>query len=154
MATDGNEDKRHVWGPRPVGGLVAGLTRPAFRKRSPATAQIMADWGVIVGPALAAATAPRRLTGATLTLACSGPVAMEMQHLSGELIARINGHLGRVAIDRLRFVQEALPGPAATLAEPAKPGKPPAIPGLREGALNDALARLAQALQEASRRRD
>ena len=33
--------------------LVPALVRPAFRKRSPAAAQVMADWDQIVGPALA-----------------------------------------------------------------------------------------------------
>lgn len=153
MATEGNDDKRHVRGPRQVGGLVAGLTRPAFRRRSPATAQILTDWGVIMGPALAAVTAPRRLSGTTLTLACSGPVAMELQHMSGELIGRINGHLGRVVVERLRFVQEALPGPAPAPAPTVAPEPPPVIPGLPQGALHDALARLAQAMQQAGRRR-
>ncbi len=153
MATEGDGDKRHVWGPRAVGGLVAGLTRPAFRRRSPATAQILADWAVIVGPALAAVTAPRRLSGTTLTLACSGPIAIELQHMSNELIGRVNAHLGRVAIERLRFVQEAMPeaDTPAALHGPAEP--PPAIPGLPPGALHDALARLGQAVRQAQRRR-
>ncbi len=153
MATDANQDKRHVWGPRAVGGLVAGLTRPAFRRRSPATAQILADWRAIVGPALADVATPRRLSGTTLTLACSGPIAMELQHMSGELAARINGHLGRVAVERLRFTQEATPRPAAAPAPSDTPGVPPIIAGVPPGALHDALARLGQAIQRQDRRR-
>ena len=91
---------------------------PAFRKRAPATAQLLADWPAIVGPALAAVTAPRRFASGTLAIACSGPIALELQHLAGELMARINAHLGRVTVTRLRFVQEpaALP---ATQGDPA-----------------------------------
>ena len=37
------DDVRHVYGPRPVGVLVPAVTREAFRKRSPAAAQVMAD---------------------------------------------------------------------------------------------------------------
>ena len=107
-----NDTARNVFGPRPVGNLVPALTRPAFRRRSPATTQILTDWATIVGPALAAVTIPRRLTGTSLTLACAGPIAMELQHMSSELAARINGHLGRVVVERFRFVQEALPVPA------------------------------------------
>jgi hypothetical protein len=98
-------DRRHVYGPRPVGALVPGLTRAAFRRRAPGSAQVLADWGSIVGPALAAVTLPRRLTKGTLTIACSGPIAMELQHLSGELIARINTILGYGVVSALRFIQ-------------------------------------------------
>jgi hypothetical protein len=152
MTGDEDGDKRHVWGPRAVGTLVPGLTRAAFRKRSPAGAQVLADWDAIVGPALAAATTPRRLSGTTLTLACAGPVAMELQHMAGPLMARINGHLGRVAVERLRFVQD-------TTALPARPsqfraaGPPAPIPDLPAGPLHDALASLGQAVQLAARRR-
>ena len=55
----------------------------------------MADWPTIVGPAIAAVTMPRRLHGGTLTIACAGPIAMELQHLAREVIERINTHLGR-----------------------------------------------------------
>src|SRR5260370_23329422 len=61
-------DVRHIYGPRPVGALVPRLVRAAFRKRSPATAQVIADWEAIVGPMLAEVTTPRRLAAGTLTL--------------------------------------------------------------------------------------
>ena len=153
MATNDPGDKRHVWGPRAVGGLVAGLTRPAFRRRSPATAQILADWATIVGPALGAVTVPKRLSGTTLTLACSGPIAMELQHMSVELLARINGHLGRVAVERFRFVQDTLVQPAPLPTPSSPPEPPPAIPGLPQGALHDALAKLGQAVRRANGQR-
>lgn len=154
MAVDqdgGKQGDRFVGGPRLVGALVPALVRPAFRKRSPAAAQIMTDWTAIVGPALAAVTAPRRLTGDTLTLACAGPVAMELQHMAGELIARINGHLGKPAVTRLRFVQEALPVPLPSPPPPAPDEAPGPIAGLPPGALNDALARLGQAVRKRGR---
>ena len=154
MATNEEGDKRHVWGPRAVGSLVAGLTRPAFRRRSPATAQILADWDAIVGPALAEVTVPQRLSGTTLTLACTGPIALELQHMSGELLARVNGHLGRVAVERLRFVQAASVRRTAPAAAPDPPGPPPEIPGLPPGPLHDALASLGQAVRRARRDRE
>jgi len=124
MAGDGDADKRHVWGPRAVGTLVPGLTRAAFRKRSPAAVQVLTDWDMIVGPAIAATTTPRRLSGTSLTIACAGPVAMELQHMAGALMARINGHLGRIVVERLRFVQDELPRPAP-VAKP-RPAEPAA----------------------------
>ena len=142
-----NDTARNVFGPRPVGNLVPALTRPAFRRRSPATTQILTDWATIVGPALAAVTIPRRLTGTSLMLACAGPIAMELQHMSSELAARINGHLGRVVVERFRFVQEALPVPAGPPVPGPDIAPPDPITGLRPGPVNDALARLGQTLR-------
>lgn len=133
---------RHVYGPRPVGALVPALTRPAFRKRAPGSAQVMADWAEIVGPELSTTTVPRRISGSTLTLACTGPVALELQHLSEEVLARVNSHMGRIVVRRLRFIQD----PAATPVPPPSP-PPPAmrrieLPGIPPGPLHDALMAL------------
>lgn len=133
---------RHVYGPRPVGALVPTLTRPAFRKRAPGSAQVMADWAEIVGPELSRTTVPRRISGSTLTLACTGPVALELQHLSEQVLARVNSHLGRVAVQRLRFVQDpaAMPAPPPTAPRPAM--KRIELPGIPPGPLHDALVAL------------
>jgi len=140
--------RRFPTGPQALGSLIPRLTRPAFRRTSPAGAQLLADWPAIIGPALAAVTEPQRLSAGTLTLACAGPVAMELQHLAPELVARINTHFGRTLVERLRFVQRPgklpatrpLPAPAATL--------PPAVTAelatLPEGELRDALEKLAR----------
>lgn len=142
-------NRRHVYGPRPVGALVAPIVRPAFKRRSPATAQVVADWTAIVGPALSAVTHPRGLHGGTLTIVCSGPVAMELQHLSGQLVGRINTALGQAAVQRLRFVQGGPPAVAAP-----RPRASPAVAeeaerrtaGLPEGPLRDALSALGRAV--------
>jgi hypothetical protein len=140
---------RHVYGPRPVGALVPALTRPSFRAHSAATAQVMIDWPEIVGPALAQVTQPRRLSDRTLTIACVGPVAMELQHLALELVTRINTHLGRETVRTLRFLQVgSFPRP------PAPPRPPPraveaveaAVGDLPEGDLRAALVALGSAV--------
>ncbi|HEY6430760.1 MAG TPA: DciA family protein [Acetobacteraceae bacterium] len=143
--------ERRVYGPQSLGGLLPRITRPAFRRHSPAAAQLMADWADIIGPALAAVTAPRRLVSGTLTLACSGPIALELQHLSTELIARLNGQLGSQTVHRLRFVQTA-PPPAATAAA-TRPVDPAAhraaeasVAHLPAGPLREALANLGGAV--------
>ena len=137
--------ERHVYGPRPVGALVPVVTRAAFKARAPGVAAVMADWATIVGSKLAADAMPRRLSAGTLTLACAGPVAMELQHLSGPLIERINGHLGRQVVQRLRFVQDVTPQ-----AAPAPPRRRVAVqvelPGIPAGDLRDALHRLGQSI--------
>ena len=146
-------EERHVYGSRPLGALVPRLTRPAFRKRAPATAQVLADWSAIVGPAIAAVTVPKRLSAGSLTIACSGPIAMELQHLTGELIGRINGHLGKPVVNGLRFVQTMSdPRDKPGDVSPEAPVETPAI-DLPEGELRDALAALGRAVLAPSTRR-
>ncbi len=155
MAGEHDSDKgRHVYGPRPLGALMPRIARPAFRRRSPAAAQLLADWPAIVGPALAAAAQPRRLAAGTLTLGCAGPQALELQHLATALIERINAHLGSVVVQRLRFVQErAAVVPAAAPPRPALAAVAvPAVAGLPEGGLRDALERLGRAVLTAAPR--
>ena len=138
-------EERHVYGPRPVGALVPVISRAAFRRHAAASAKVMADWAEIVGPALAAVTTPRRLSAGVLTIACSGPLALELQHLSNELIARINTHLGGAPVQRLRFLQT----PTSTPATPSAPIPPQAreaaehaVADLPEGPLRDSLIAL------------
>jgi hypothetical protein len=114
---DGFTPARSPYGPRPLGALIPALTRPVFRKKSPAGAQLMANWVEVVGPALAAVTVPHRFAAGTLTIACNGPVAMELAHLGPQLVARINGHLGTLTVQRLRFLQQA-PSQAAPPRRP------------------------------------
>ncbi len=145
---------RHVYGPRPVGALVPEIVRPAFRKRAPAAAQVMADWADIVGPRLAGVTAPRRLSAGRLTIACTGPVAMELQHLAPQLIARINTHLGSAIIERLGFVQatDTIKAPRVAVREirPLTPADErraeEAVSVLPQGDLRDALAALSRSV--------
>lgn len=148
-------DERHVYGPRPVGALVPRLTRPAFRRRAPATAQVLADWTAIMGPAIAAVTTPRRLSAGTLTIACAGPIAMELQHLAGEVMGRINAHLGRATVQALRFVQThdpIVPPPALPpVPDPARLAQIDAkidatLGALPQGELRAALASLGRAI--------
>lgn len=139
---------RHVYGPRPIGALVPTLTRPAFRKRAPGSAQVMADWAEIVGPELARTTVPRRISGSTLTLACSGPVALELQHLSDQVLARVNSHMGRVVVQRLRFVQDPAAPPAPPPPAPRRDMRRIELPGIPPGPLHDALVALGRRVGE------
>jgi len=152
MAAQDDNDKpsemRHVYGPRAVGALVPALVKPAFNKRAPATAQVLADWEAIVGPAIAAVSVPRKLFSGTLAIACSGPLALELQHLAPQLMERINRHLGRIAVTRLRFVQDA--PPARVAPRPPRPAAVAqaraAVAGMPEGDLRDALEALGRAV--------
>lgn len=148
------EPARFYGGPRPIGALLPAVTRPAFRSRAAGAAQLMADWPAIVGPSLAAVSTPRALTRATLTLACAGPVALELQHLAGQLAERINAHYGRTMVEQFRFVQAAATPQAAAAARSRVPPAPPVeVPDMKEGALRDALAALGGAVAQEAKRR-
>jgi hypothetical protein len=106
---------------------------------------------------LAAVSTPRRLAAGTLTIACSGPVAMELQHYATEVISRINTHLGGTTVRTLRFVQTAAAAPRAPDAAPSPPAvaeaAESAVAALPEGELRAALAALGRAvLADAARK--
>jgi len=131
---------------RGIAGLLAAVVRPAFKRRAPAAAQLLADWRDLAGPELAARAAPVKFAGGTLTLACTGPAAMELQLLAPQIMARLNLALGQAMVERLRFVQQA---PALNPTPPRAPLRAPIPPpeNLPEGALGEALARLYQGLK-------
>ncbi len=138
---------RHVYGPRPIGALVPMVTRQAFHRQGAVAARLVADWPVIVGPAIAAVTLPRKFSGGTLAIACAGPIALELQHHATELSSRINAYFGREAVRRLRFLQEpvALAAPPLPRAAP-RPAAPFVAVDLPDGALRDALLSLGATL--------
>lgn len=139
------EPPRRNYASRPIGALLPAVTRAAFKSHGPALAQLLADWPLIVGAALATTTVPRRFAAGTLTLGCAGPVALELQHLVGPLMERVNTHLGRAAVQRLRFVQDV--SPPALRPAPPRPARPPTVvDGLPDGPLRDALAALGAAI--------
>ena len=145
----GSGDPRHIYGPRAVGALLPAITRPAFRKSSPVQAQLLADWAEIVGPALSDVTIPRRFSAGTLAIGCSGPIALELQHLSGVLIERINRHMGRDLVQKLRFVQDLLPTARPVPPPPRRvaPEKVEArLTDLPEGPIKEALRALGLAV--------
>ena len=106
----------------------------------------MADWVSIVWPLLAAQTEPRKLSRGQLTIACAGPVAMELQHAAAALIERINTHAGTGLVERLRFVQDYVAPRAPSLPRRGT-SEPVPLSELPPGELNDALAGLLAAIR-------
>ena len=140
------QGERRTFVTLPLAQLVPGVTRPAFKKRSPVGASLMADWMSIVGPLLAAQTEPRKLSRGQLTIACAGPVAMELQHAAAALIERINTHAGTNLVERLRFVQDHVAPRAPSLPRQGT-SQPIPLSELPPGELNDALAGLLAAIR-------
>ncbi len=150
------EPPRRAMTARSLAALLPAVTAPAFRRRNPASVQLFTDWSDIVGPAHAAVTTPSKLAAGTLTIACAGPVAMELQHLSDALIARINTWCGQALVARLRFVQDPKAGirPAVARRAPSlRPSPKCSVPDMQESPLKEALEALgAQILREKQKR--
>jgi hypothetical protein len=146
-----SQEAPRAYGPRSIGGLIARVTKPGFRRRSPAAMQVMAEWLDILGPELGPRTVPQKLSAGTLTIGASGPTAMELQHLGPQLMARINGYVGQDLVQRLRFVQQPDAIVAAGSAGRSRPApRPPPELDMEPGPLRDALGRLAQAIEQRS----
>jgi hypothetical protein len=131
-----------------LGELVPGVTRAAYKRKSPGGALLLSTWEQVVGPRLAKDTMPQKLSRGVLTIACAGPVAMELQHLSSSVIERINTHAGERLVETLRFVQGVVaPPPSAPPAAARPPVAAEPIEDLPAGELNDALSRLRAAMR-------
>ena len=152
-AGDVRDDAARRFGTRSLSALLPRIVRPAFRRRSAATATLLTDWAAIVGPADAAVAAPLRLAAGVLTIACDGPTALELQHREGGLIDRINLRLGETIVRRIRIVQGAAPDTATPPVPAPRPSRspPPPVPDAPDGPLGDALARLRAAMTRAGR---
>ena len=137
------------YAPRGIAALLAPVVRPAFRKRAPAAAQLLAEWRQLAGPGLYARAVPMKFAGGTLTLGCTGPTAMELQMAEAQIIERLNLALGQKLVERLRFTQQA-PSLAAPRPRQAAPAaiEPPA--DLPEGPLGEALAALYRGMKSRS----
>jgi hypothetical protein len=140
------EPARH-YAARGIGALLAPVVRPALRVRGPALASLLEDWEALVGPEIAARSQPVKLVAGSLTLACAGPDALELQHRAPALIARINQALGGSPVTRLKFVAAA---PEA--AAPARLGRVSDAPPTTDGSLEAALTRLRWHLAREGRR--
>ncbi len=100
-----------------LGLLTERVARPVLGKRGFSTGQVIAHWSEIVGPELAANTAPERVqfdrgarTSGTLHLrVSSGAAAVLIQPQSATIIERVNAYLGAGTVKRIKVVQGPIP---------------------------------------------
>ena len=95
--------------------LIDRAMEPGARRRGFAAAAVLADWPLIVGERLSRRCQPIRLSfphgqrsRGTLLLHASVSAAVELSHSERQVLERINGHFGFVAVARLRIVQAPL----------------------------------------------
>jgi len=99
---------------RAIGNLAQRLTAGMAKERGGSIVRLRADWSAIAGPELARKTRPEALlanrgrAGKVLRLRVAGAAALEVQHMQGQLIERVNAYFGHRAIDDIRLVQGAI----------------------------------------------
>ncbi|WP_336279452.1 DUF721 domain-containing protein [Bartonella sp. CB175] len=93
---------------------------PVLRKRTGLNVALIEHWSQIAGCDIGHYTMPlkiiwkRRLDQddvfqpATLVIACEGFMALKVLHETDELLHRINGFFGYIAIDRIKIVQRRI----------------------------------------------
>lgn len=157
-------DEKRFGAPRAVSALVAPLTRRALGKHGFASASLISDWATIIGDELAASCQPIKLAfpqgrrdAGTLHLHVSGGAALEIQHITPQIIERINGHLGYHAVARLKLIQGQAPRRTRARRRrldergPRRPVEPKHWDGLDEiadPALRESLRRLGMAIAQ------
>ncbi len=154
--------------PRPLSAFSGAALSDALKAQGFASAEIIARWADIVGTEIAAHSEPAKINWprgnrdgdlsdkapepATLVLRVEGPAAIEIQHLSGVILERVNRFFGWQAIGRIALRQAPL-----RRREPPDPPPPPdpaeqariaaSLPDVEDESLRQALARLGAAVK-------
>jgi predicted nucleic acid-binding Zn ribbon protein len=89
--------------PRPLSAALAGLTDQLAPRTT--LGDVQRIWPAVVGPVVAKEATPTTERGGALTIACRSSVwAQELDLMAGELVERLNAHLGEGRITTLRCV--------------------------------------------------
>ena len=151
-------------GAQPLADLVNRTLDPLVAKQGFGETTLLTQWETVVGARLAAISAPERLIWpprpksrpegaevqpATLMLRVEPGFGLDIQHMSGVIIERVNGHLGWRCVARLSLRQAALPRPKPKRrASPGDPAARAAATAAAEGVEHDALRAALVALGE------
>jgi hypothetical protein len=151
-------------GARPLAEFLGACLSDAFRQQGFASAELVTRWTDIVGPEIAAHAEPMKVQWpravgndapepGTLVLRVDGPAAIEIQHLAGVILERVNRFFGWQAVDRLALRQAPLSrrGKKAVKApDPEAAARIAAtLPDVTDDELRQALARLGAAVKTA-----
>jgi hypothetical protein len=149
--------------PRPLADLLHRTLKDAFAKQGFAASELVTRWAEIAGAEIAAHSEPEKIqwprtadgqppAPGILVLRVEGPTAIEIQHLSGIVLERVNRFFGWKAVGALRLRQAPLgrkrprapagPDPATAARIAAELGD------IADERLRDALARLGAAIKQ------
>src|SRR5260370_22477543 len=107
--------------PRPLAEVLRKTLSDAFAKQGFASVELVTRWPEIVGAEIAAHSQPEKIQWprapqvrnapepGTLWLRVEGPTALEIQHLSGVIVERVNQFFGWQAVAGVRLRQAPLP---------------------------------------------
>jgi hypothetical protein len=150
---------------RPLADVLRKTLTDAFAKQGFASVELVTRWPEIVGAEIAAHSQPEKIQWprtpqardapepGILLLRVEGPAAVEIQHLSGVILERVNQFFGWQAVGSVRLRQ----APLSRRAEPRRrPASDPAamtriaatLPEIRDEKLRQALARLGAAMEQ------
>jgi hypothetical protein len=148
---------------KPLSQLVGKTIADLLAKQGFASTGIITHWPDIVGPEIADHAEPMRMIWprrvheddpdpATLVLRVEGPVALEIQHMSGIIIDKVNRFFGWRAVGRIQIRQAPLM--RRNLKKKPRGPDPAVVARLAAGmtdvvdeGLRDALARLGAAVK-------
>jgi hypothetical protein len=147
-------------GPRRFSDLARPLLSPALRRQGFAQQEIVTRWSDVVGAMLAARSMPERLkfpqgerVDGTLFIRVESSFALEFQHLTPQILDRVNTFYGYRAVSKLVMKQGPLPRAKVRIAAPDKPltaeieaGLRDSLESMKSGPLKDALTRLGRRL--------
>jgi hypothetical protein len=149
--------------PKPLADLVAPCVAGVFARQGFTSCQLVTHWDDIVGVEIAAMAEPVRMQWirnrdpdeslpATLVLRVEGPEALDIQHMSGVIIERVNCYLGWQAVDKLSLrqtprIRRRRPPPRPLIDAAAAAAMAANITGIADDGLRTALGRLGAAIK-------
>ena len=149
--------------PRPLKELLHKTLGDAFAKQGFASTELVTRWAEIVGAEIAAHSEPEKIQWSrpyngqtpepgTLVLRVEGPAAIEIHHLSGVVLERVNRFFGWQAVGNLRLRQAPLgrktKKPLPALDPDATARMAAGLADIKDESLRDALARLGAAIKQ------
>jgi hypothetical protein len=149
--------------PRRLADLLHRTLSEAFAKQGFASTELVTRWAEIVGADIADHSQPEKIQWSRtrdgqlpepgkLVLRVEGPMALEIQHVSGVILERVNRFFGWQAVGAIRLRQaplrrmerNVLPAPDPQSTARIRAG----LGDIRDEKLRDALARLGAAIKQ------